>query len=390
MDFSKPDSYDAMQREIRSIAAKYDDEYWLRVRNEGGLPEEVFQDLAAAGWIGVMFPEEYGGKGGGVLDLVLLMETLAEEGAWIAANSLVSSAVFGGVSILAHGTDEQIEQYVPAIADGEEKWSVSVTERDAGLNTANISTFAERDGDGFAINGGKLWTSGLDESSHVVLLARTTPKEECDSPLDGLTMFIVDPDTDGVDFTPTETDVYFPRQTFRVEYNDVHVQEDRVLGTVDQGVYQMFDTLNAERLGTAAGTWGAGRHALDRAVEYAKERQVWSEPIGAHQAIQHPLADAYAELETARLALERGAWQYDEGGDSVGEAANVANLQVGKAAWSACEAAMSTHGGIATYTERGIAAAWSFVRTNRIIPVSEEMIRNHIGHRVLGLPRSYQ
>jgi acyl-CoA dehydrogenase len=325
-----------------------------------------------------------------MLDLVFLVETLAEEGAWIAANSLVSSAVFGGISLLAHGNELQIDRYVPKIAAGEEKWSVSVTEKDAGLNTSNVSTTARLDGSSFVIDGGKLWTSGLDTSSHVVVLARTTPKAECDSPLDGLTMFIVDPEMDGVDYTPTKTDVYFPRQTFRVDYNGVRVPEERVLGTVDEGLYQMFDTLNAERLGTAAGAWGAGRHALNEAVDYAAQREVWSEPIGAHQAIQHPLADAHAELETARLALERGAWQWDQGGDSVGEAANVANLQAGKAAWAACEAAMSTHGGIATYTERGIAAAWSFVRTNRIIPVSEEMIRNYLGHRVLGLPQSYR
>jgi acyl-CoA dehydrogenase len=390
MDFADPDHWDRIRREVESIATQYDQDYWMRVREEGGLPEAVFQDLADAGLIGIVFPEEYGGRGGGMLDLVFLMETLAEEGAWIAANSLVSSAVFGGISLLAHGNEMQIDRYVPKIAAGEEKWSVSVTEKDAGLNTSNVSTTARLDGSSFVIDGGKLWTSGLDTSSHVVVLARTTPKAECDSPLDGLTMFIVDPEMDGVDYTPTKTDVYFPRQTFRVDYNGVRVPEERVLGTVDEGLYQMFDTLNAERLGTAAGAWGAGRHALNEAVDYAAQREVWSEPIGAHQAIQHPLADAHAELETARLALERGAWQWDQGGDSVGEAANVANLQAGKAAWAACEAAMSTHGGIATYTERGIAAAWSFVRTNRIIPVSEEMIRNYLGHRVLGLPQSYR
>lgn len=389
MDFKQSEQHERIYQEVSQIADGYEEDYWREIRDQKRFPDEVFQELADAGWIGVMFPEEYGGQDMGALELIIIMEALADNGAWIAANTFVPSAVFGGTSILAHGTDEQIERYLPPIINGDETWSLSITEEQAGLNTSNIATSAERDGDEYVIKGEKQWTSGINQSDWMVLLARTTPKEEVDSGLKGITSFIVNPDNPGLMYEETDIDIYFPRRTFKLEFNDMRIPADRVLGEVDYGMYQMFDTLNAERVATATGAWGAGRHALDKAINYASEREVWSEPIGGHQAIQHPLADAHAELETARLALEKAAWQFDNQVGDVGEASNIGKLQAAKAAWNACEAAMTTFGGISIYSEHGITAAWEFVRHNRIAPVSEQMIRNFIGHHTLDLPRSY-
>ncbi|GAB7011060.1 acyl-CoA dehydrogenase family protein [Halorubrum trueperi] len=389
MNFQLSDEQELMRDGIRKIAADYDQSYWQEIHEEQRFPTEIYDDLAEGGWLGIVFPEEYGGEGLGLLDLVLLMEALSEEGAWEAAVGFVTGTVFGGLSVLAHGTDEQKRKYLPPIAAGEETWALGVTEPDAGLNTTNISTSAERDGEEFVINGQKQFISGLDEAERMLLLTRTTPMAECDDPREGLTMFIVDPADDAIEYNEIPLDLYFPDRTFQVHITDLRVSEDQILGDEGNGMMQVFDTLNTERITTGAGALGAGLWCLDQAVNYANERVVWSEPIGAHQAIQHPLADAHADLETARLAVRKAAWQYDEGAGNVGEAANVANLQAGKAAWNAAEAAMTTFGGMSASAEIGIAAAWGFLRHSRTAPVTEEMIRNYLGQHVLGLPRSY-
>ncbi|GAB7011038.1 acyl-CoA dehydrogenase family protein [Halorubrum trueperi] len=202
-------------------------------------------------------------------------------------------------------------------------------------------------------------------------------------------MFIVDPDEDTVDYSEIPLDMYFPDRTYQVYINDLHITENRILGTLNKGLFEIFEGMNGERITAGAGMLGAGRWVLDKAVEYGNERTVWSAPIGSHQAIQHPLADAHADLTAARLALYQAAWQYDEKKDGIAETTNIANLQAGKAAWNAAEAAMTTFGGMSASAEIGISAAWSFIRHSRTAPVTEEMIRNYLGQHVLGLPRSY-
>jgi acyl-CoA dehydrogenase len=389
MEFQLTDEQQMIKQTIRRIASDYDDEYWRDVRENHRAPEEFHRELADGGWYGIAFPEEYGGQGMGLFETLLIMEALAEEGAWIPGARFIGFTIFGGYSVLEHGSPEQKEQYLPGFAEGEHRWSIGVTEPDAGLNTTNISTEAERDGDSWLISGQKQFISGLDTASRLLLLARTTPKSDVDSPLGGITAFIVDPDDDAVDYSEIPIDVYFPESTFQVHIDDLRVGSDQVLGEVDEGLYQVFDTLNAERVATGAASWGAGYATLQNAADYAREREVWAEPIGGHQAIQHPLADAYAELETSRLALRKAAWQFDSQHGDVGEMANVANLRACKAAWNACESAMTTFGGMSASTELGVASAWGYVRHYRTIPVSEEMIRNFIGQHSLDLPRSY-
>ncbi|RQG88055.1 acyl-CoA dehydrogenase [Natrarchaeobius halalkaliphilus] len=389
MNFDWPQEYALIKQVIADIVEDYPDEYWRDVRAENRFPTELYQDLADGGWLGILFPERFDGQDMDLLALLAVVEALAEEGAWIGAVSLISGPVFGGLSVLEHGTEAQKERYLPSIVDGSERWALGVTEANAGLNTTNIQTKAERDGDEFVIEGGKQFISGVDHSHRMLLLARTTAKADVDSPADGITMFILDLEDDAISYDEIDLDIYYPERTFEIQLDEVRVSEEDVLGTVDGGFQQLFDTLNTERIILGACSWGAGKTVLDAAVEQARERVVWSEPIGGHQAIQHPLADAYADLESARLVLRKAAWQQSNGRDGVGEAANLANLQAGKAAWSAAEASMTTFGGMSVASEMGVAAAWGFIRHARTVPVSEEMIRNYLGQHTLGLPKSY-
>lgn len=389
MDFELSPEREMIKSTVRDIASDYDHTYWESIHAEQRPPRELFEDLADGGWFGVPLPEEYGGQDMGILDLVLVLEALAEEHAWEATVRFTMSTVFGGLSILEHGTDEQQRQYIPGIAEGEDVWSLGMTEPDAGLNSARISTSAEREGEEFVINGRKQWTSGIEMADNLLLMTRTEPFDESNRN-EGLTMFIVDPDSQGIEYSEIPLDIYFTEPTYDVFIDDLRVHEDQILGEEGEGLYQIFSMLNMERITAGMSTWSAGKEALDRAVDYANERHVWSEPIGAHQAIQHPLADAYADMETARNQLRKAAWHYDNQIGDVGEVSNIANLQAGKAAWDACEAAMTTFGGMSASQEIGIAAAWGVVRHWRTGPVSEEMIRNHIAQNSLGLPRSYE
>ncbi|MFP9191443.1 acyl-CoA dehydrogenase family protein [Natrialbaceae archaeon A-CW1-1] len=390
MDFELSAEHQMMQSAVKKIAADYDREYWQEIHEGQLVPEEIFDDLAAGGWFGIPIPEEYGGHGMGLLDTIIVMEALAEAHAWETTFRFTMSTVFGGTSIMQNGTEAQKERYLPSIAAGEDVWALGLTEPSAGLNATNMSTSAEKDGDEWVINGQKQWTSGMEFADQLLLVARTTPRNEVKKRTEGVTMFILDPEMDGLSYSEIPLDIYFTEPTYDLFLDDVRVPEDRVLGDVGQGLYQIFGMLNAERLTAAVSAWGGGKEALDTAVQYAKDREVWSEPIGAHQAIQHPLADAHAEMESARHDIRRAAWLTDQGRDGSGEAANIANLQAGKAAWNACEAAMTTLGGMSAAQEMGVAAAWGVVRHLRTGPVSEEMIRNHIGQHSLGLPRSYK
>lgn len=389
MDFSWSQEQELVKQTISDVAADYPDEYWNEIRRQRRFPTELYEELAAGGWLGTLIPERYGGQGMGLLTLVAIVEALSETNAWIGAVSLLSGPVFGGLSVLAHGDETQKERYLPPIVDGEERWALGVTEANAGLNTANIRTEARREGDEYVITGEKQFISGIAHADRLLLLARTTPKGELEHPSRGISMFVVDVEDPALSYEEIPLDIYYPERTYQIRLDGVRVGTDRVLGSVDDGLAQLFDTLNPERIVLGACCWGAGKAVLDAAVDQARDRVVWSEPIGGHQAIQHPLADAHAELESARLVIRKAAWQRTNDAGDVGESSNLANLQAGKAAWQAAEAAMTTFGGMSAAAELGVAAAWEFIRHARTVPVSEEMIRNYLGQHSLGLPRSY-
>lgn len=387
-NFEESEMERMIRSSVRDLMEQYDEEYWREIRSTGEFPEAAWNDLAEHGWLGVSIPEEYGGQGMGIRELAIVIEEVSAAGAWPLGLKFVLSPLFGGETLTAHGTAEQKEEWLPKIADGEARWALGVTEPDAGLNTTNISTRAERDGDEYVVSGQKTWCSGAADADRITVLARTLPKEKADKPSHGFSVLLVDPEDPNVDLNEIPLDGYFPDPTYTVHFDDVRVHESNLVGDEHEGLYQVFDTLNTERITTAACAAGTGRYALERASEYANDREVFDAPIGSHQAIQHPLADAYADIEAGALMNEKAAWLYDQG-ETAGTEANLANLLCCKAGWEACEAATTTFGGMSLSREMGITAMNSYVRHLRIAPVSEEMIRNYIAEQELGLPRSY-
>lgn len=392
MDFGESDMERMIRSGIREITESYDETYWRDVRNNNKRPEEFKQDLADAGWLGMMIPEEYGGQGMGLQEVAIATEELSKSGGGRTASNLLSTpCYYGGGYLPEHASEEIKEEWLPRFANGTGNWAIGVTEPEAGMNTTNLDTVAERDGDKYVINGQKMWTTGINTADRVGVLARTLPVEEADSRGHGLSMFLVDPDADGVDYDEIPKDIYHHHPSFFTYFDDVRVHESQILGEEHQGLYQFFAGLNIERIHIAASLYGIGSYVLEKAVDYANERVVFDEPIGAHQAVAHPLADAYADLEAAKLVIKKSAWMYDNNKDQkeVGGHANIANLKAGQAAWDACERAMQTFGGSSIASNMGVAKFWQEVRHQRIAPITEEMIRNHISEHILGLPRSY-
>jgi len=374
---------------VGEITAQYDWEYWLDHIQDDAFPTAFWDDLAKNDWFGTVVPEEYGGQGLGLEEMMVVTEELQRGGA--RSNILVLLAsIFGPLGVQRHGTKAQKERYLPDMADGEVRWCLGVTEPNAGTNTVNIDTRAERDGDEFVINGQKTFISGVDVSDAMLLVTRTSPLDP-ENPTDGLTLFILsDPvGRSSVGLTPIDmaVDAWVETQ-FQVDLDGVRVYEDDVLGEVDGGMDLLFDTLNPERISGAAGTVGEGLRTVDLAVEYAKDRQVWSEPIGAHQSIQHPLADAYSKLKVAREMVYKAALLYDRG-EQCGTEANIAKLRGASAAHEAAHHAVQTHGGNGFTDEYEVFHLFEATRAGMTAPVSNQMIWNNLAENALGLPRSY-
>ena len=373
------------------ITERFGESYFRDKRMADEEPEEYIEALSEAGFFGIPLPIEYDGEGMGMLDLVYAIEAIGEAGGWDAIGKFTLNTVFGGMVLAKHGTEEQKEEWLPGIAHGDVNFSLGVTEPGAGSNMLRTETFAERDGDEFVINGEKVFTSGLDVADGYTLLTRTKRYDEVDRRTDGLTVFLVDPNADGIEYEEVELDIYWPAgdNTFIVHLDDVRVHEDQILGEEHAGMQPIFDVLNPERISTASEHLGRGKWAIAQAVQRAKEREVWGEPIGSHQGIQHPLAKGYADVETASTMVKRAAAAYDNGGDDIGELCNIAHYVAGNAAFEAADAALETYGGASAMSDYGIAAVWSLARHQKIAPIPDNMKLNYIANNVLGLPRSY-
>jgi len=390
-EFTQTETEQMIRSAIQDLMASYDEEYWREHREEQAFVEGFWKDLADNGWVGIMIPEEYGGQGMGLYELVTVMEEIGRNGGWAESAHLSIPSIFGGETLNKHGTEAQKEEWLPRIAAGEARWALGVTEPDAGLNTPNISTFAEKDGDEYVVKGRKIWISAAGDADRITLLVRTLPKSEVKRPTDGISILLVDPEDPSVEYEPIPMEIFSPEKTYNVYLDGARVHESQLVGEEHEGLYHIFDTLNAERIAVAAAILPVGYAALERACEYARDRKVFDAPIGSHQAIQHPLAEAYASLECARALMYKAAWMYDNDADpnEVGSAANIAKLKCVEAAWKACDAAMTTFGGMSASKEIDIAKMWSLVRHHRTIPVSKEMILNYLAEQELNLPRSY-
>ena len=388
MDLNFSDEQQSIRDAISRLCSKYDDEYWLKRDKEGGFPEDFVKDLADGGWLGIAMPPEFGGSGLGVTEAALMMQTIAESGAGFSGASAVHINLFGPHPIVVHGTDEQKQRMLPPLIQGKDRTCFGVTEPNAGLDTSRIETKAEWDGSKYIVNGRKLWTSTAQSANKIMLLARTTPREKAKRPIDGISLFYTDFDRNHCEAREIEKMARKAVDSNAVFIDGLPVPKEDLIGEEGKGFYYILDGINPERIMIGAEAVGLGRCSLDRAVEYAKERNVFGRQIGMNQGIQHPLADAWAQLAAADLMVWKAAALYDAG-QPCGAEANAAKYLGAEACFAACERSVLTHGGMGFAKEYHVERYMREAFLPRIAPVSREMILNYIGERVLGLPRSY-
>src|SRR6266851_5490497 len=388
MDFALTDEQVSIRSAVEEVCADFTDEYWLKKDREGGFPEDFYLAMATAGWLGVAMPQEYGGAGLGISEACLMLETVAGSGACLAGASAIHMNVFGLHPVVVHGSSEQKARWLPPIIQGRNKACFGVTEPNTGLNTLKLKTMAVRRGDHYVVNGQKVWISTAQVAHKIMLLARTTPIEEVSAPTQGLSLFYTDFDRRKIEVREIEK---LGRKA--VDSNQLFIDglevplEDR-LGEEGRGFRCILHGLNPERILIAAEAVGLGRAALRRATAYAKERIVFGRPIGQNQAIQHPLAECWMELEAAQLMVLSAAWQYDKG-LPCGPAANAAKYLAAEAGFKTCEIAVMTLGGYGYAKEYHVERYMREILIQRIAPVSPQLILCFIAEKVLGLPKSY-
>ncbi len=377
----------AIRRSIEKLCAPFDQRY-LRACYEKNEPaSEMWDALAKGGFAGINIPEAWGGGGLGMLGMQIVAEEVAAATGMGPLMLVVSSSIAGSV-LTIHGTDAQKERWLRGIAAGTTRLAFAITEPDAGTNSHNITTELRADGDRFLLRGQKVFISGVEHAHAVLVVARF--RNEAGA-LGKPTLCIVDTDARGFSKSVIPMPYLGPEKQWTLHFDDVEVTADRIVGGIESGLAVVFDGLNPERIVIAALSNGLARRALDKASTYARERVVWKTPIGAHQAVAHPLAKAKIELELARLMTQKAAALFDARGPApaVGEAANIAKYAAAEAAGHCVDAAIQAHGGNGVTLEYGVSDMWWPVRTMRIAPVSAEMILNHVAQHSLGLPKSY-
>ncbi|MER5182868.1 acyl-CoA dehydrogenase family protein [Streptomyces sp. NPDC002896] len=379
------DEHKALRAAVAQLGRRYGREYLTKAVADGRHPDELWAEAAKFGYLGVNLPEEYGGGGGGIAELSIVLEELGAAGCPLLM-MIVSPAICGTV-IARFGTDEQKRTWLPGIADGSRTMAFGITEPDAGSNSHRITTTARRDGADWVLTGRKVFISGVDAAEATLIVGRT---EDARTGRLKPCLFVVPRDAEGFQRHRIDMELQAPEKQFELVLDDVRLPADALVGDEDAGLLQLFAGLNPERIMTAAFAIGMGRYALARAVGYAKERTVWQAPIGAHQAIAHPLAQSHIELELARLMMQKAAHLYDTGDDiGAGEAANMAKYAAAEACVKAVDQAVHTLGGNGLTREYGLASLITASRVARIAPVSREMILNYVSHQTLGLPKSY-
>ncbi|MEU3136062.1 acyl-CoA dehydrogenase family protein [Streptomyces sp. NPDC006854] len=379
------EEHQALRAAVAALGKRYGRDYMTTVIREGRHTDELWAEAAKLGYLGVNLPEEYGGGGGGMAELSIVLEELGAAGSPLLM-MIVSPAICGTV-IARFGTEEQKRTWLPGLADGSLTMAFGITEPDAGSNSHRITTTARRDGDDWVLTGRKVYVSGVDIADATLIVGRT---EDARSGKLKPCLFIVPRDAPGFGRNQIDMELHAPEKQFELVLDAVRLPADALVGDEDAGLLQLFAGLNPERIMTAAFGIGMGRFALSKAVEYARTRQVWKAPIGAHQAIAHPLATAHIDLELSRLMMQKAARLYDEGDDiGAGEAANMAKYAAGEACVKAVDQAVHTLGGNGLTREYGLASLITASRVARIAPVSREMILNYVSHQSLGLPKSY-
>ncbi|HQQ69174.1 MAG TPA: acyl-CoA dehydrogenase family protein [Alicycliphilus sp.] len=387
MNFAPTPEQEQIQAAIERVCAPFDADYWLKKDQEGGFPHDFHKALAESGWLGIAMPEEYGGAGLGISEAALMMHTISATGAGLSGASAVHMNIFGLHPVVVFGTDEQKQRWLPPLIEGRDKACFGVTEPNAGLNTLKLQTRAVREGNHYVVHGQKVFISTAQVANKILLLTRTTPVEQARG-TEGLTLFYTDLDRSKIEVREIAKLGRSCVDTNQLFIDGLRIPvEDRV-GEEGKGFSYILHGMNPERILIAAEAVGLGRAALARAAGYAAEREVFGRPIGKNQGIQHPLAEAWMDLEAAHLMVQKAAWLYDQGKNCAAEA-NAAKYLGAEAGYRACERAIFTHGGMGYakeyHVERYMRESW----IPRLAPVSPQLILCFIAEKVLGLPKSY-
>jgi len=388
MDFAFTPEQQRIREAIAKLCAQFGDDYWLKKDKEGGDPVELHEALARDGWLGIAMPEAVGGAGLGIGEAAVMMQAIAESGAGFSGASAVHMNIFGLNPVVVFGSAEQKARMLPPLIAGKERSCFAVTEPNTGLNTTRIKTKAEKKGDRYLVSGQKVWISTAQIADKVLLLARTTPIEDVAKPSDGLSLFYTDFDRSHIEVREIEKMGRKAVDSNQVFFDALPVPAADRIGEEGRGFQYILHGMNPERILIAAESVGLGRCALARATQYAKDRVVFDRPIGQNQAIQHPLAKNWMELEAANLMAMKAAWLYDQG-QPCGAEANAAKYLAGEAGFDACQQAVMTHGGFGYAKEYHVERYLRESLIGRIAPVSPQLILCFIAERVLGLPKSY-
>jgi alkylation response protein AidB-like acyl-CoA dehydrogenase len=385
MNFTETDEQGALRRAVAELGGRYGYDYTRAKLRAAVHTDELWAEIGKLGFLGVNLPERYGGGGGGIYELSLVLEELSAAGC--SQLMLVVSPAICGTVIARFGTDDQRDRWLPGIADGSTIMAFAITEPDAGSNSHRLTTTARRDGTDWLLTGRKIYISGVDRAAAVLVVGRT---EDARTGRLKPVLFAVPTDAPGFEYRAIEMDVAMTDRQFLVFLDEVRLPADALIGDEDAALAQLFAGLNPERIMAAAFSVGTARYALGKAVGYANERAVWGQPIGAHQGLAHPLAQIKIELELARLMMQKAATLYDGGDDMrAGEAANMAKYAAAEVAVRAVDQAVQTLGGNGFASEYGLGALLATARVGRVAPVSREMILNFVAQFSMGLPKSY-
>jgi len=391
MDFALTPEQEAVREAIAKICARFGDDYWLERDRTGQFPVELHKALADDGWLGICMPEEYGGAGLGIMEAALMMQAIAESGAGMSGASGIHMNIFGLNPVVVYGNDEQKRRMLPPLIAGKEKSCFAVTEPNTGLDTTRLKLRAERKGDRYILTGAKVWTSTAQIADKVLVLTRTTPLEEVKKKTEGLSLFYTTLDRKKVEVRLIEKMGRKAVDSNQVFFDGLEVPVEDRIGEEGRGFEYILDGMNPERILIASEAVGLGKVALARAAKYANERVVFGRPIGKNQAIQHPLAECWMELEAAHLMVMQAAWRYDkvDNGKQTGALANAAKYLAAEASFKACTQAVMTHGGYGYAKEYHVERYMREIMIPRIAPVSPQLILCYIAEQVLGLPKSY-
>ena len=388
MEFAPSDEHEQIRLAVRQVCRDFDDEYWRSCDEDHRFPWTFYEAMAKGGWVGIAIPEEFGGGGRGITEASIVLEEVAASGAAMNGCSALHLSIFGMNPVVRHGSASMKQKYLPRVAAGDLHVAFGVTEPTSGTDTSAISTRAVRDGDHYVVHGQKIWTTKAQDCEKVLLLVRTSPHEQGERRLSGMTLLMADLRSPHVEIRPIPKLGRNAVASCEVYYDGLPVSvEDRV-GEEGEGFRYLLDGLNPERILVASEALGIGKAAVRRAVAYAKDRVVFGRAIGANQGIAFPLAEAHTRLHAAELAIREASWRYDSG-LKCGEHANMAKWLAAEAAFFAADRAVQTHGGFGYAKEYDVERYWREARLMKIAPVSQEMIMNFVAEHVLGLPRSY-